>query len=82
MSESIITRGSQITLTKDVREKMGVKEGDIIIMNTIGNVLIASKRDPNFWKKPIKEFLPSNFEKTLSKMRSNPEERLKRLGII
>lgn len=81
MPEVIVTRGSQITLTKEVREKMKVKEGDIIILNVIGDVLLASKRDPKILRK-VSNFLPENFDKILKSIRSNPEERLRRLGII
>lgn len=80
MSEAIVTRGSQITLTKEIREKLEVKEGDVIIMNVMDSILVASKRDPKIWNK-VGDFLPDNFEKILEKIRKTPEERLKRLGI-
>ncbi len=80
MPEVIVTRGCQITLTKDVRERLAVKEGDVIILNVMDNILIASKRDPKIWDR-VGDFLPDNFDKILKKIRSSPEERLKRLGI-
>jgi hypothetical protein len=44
------------------------------------NILVASKRDPKVWDR-VGDFLPDNFDKILKKIRSSPEERLKRLGI-
>ena len=80
MGEVIVTRGGQITLTKDIREKIHVEEGDIIMVNTLGNLIVASKVDPSAFDK--RDFLPENFEKVLKSIRSSPESRLKKLGII
>lgn len=80
MTEVVVTRGGQMTLTRDVREKLHISEGDTIIVNTIGDMIMASKRDPNVFEKH--DFLPENFEKTLKKIRLSPEERLKRFGIV
>lgn len=82
MSEtSVVTRGSQITLTKEVREKVGIAEGDRVIMNVIGNTVVVSKKDPSIFRK-LKRFLPDNFEEILDKTRTDDRERLKKLGII
>ncbi|MBI2675060.1 MAG: AbrB/MazE/SpoVT family DNA-binding domain-containing protein [Candidatus Aenigmarchaeota archaeon] len=80
MAEVVVTRGGQITLTKDVRSRLRVEEGDIIIVNVIGNMIMASKRDPSVFDK--RDFLPENFEKVIRNIRSSPEGRLKRFGII
>ena len=80
MSETMVTRGGQITLTKDIREKLHISEGDTIIINSIGETIVASKKNPAAFDKH--SFLPENFEKTLKKIRSSPEERLRRFGII
>ena len=80
MTEVMVTRGGQITLTKDVREKIGVEEGDVMTVNTSGNIILISKKDPSIFEKH--DFLPPNFEKILKKIRNSPEERLKRFGII
>ncbi|HLC70970.1 MAG TPA: AbrB/MazE/SpoVT family DNA-binding domain-containing protein [Candidatus Nanoarchaeia archaeon] len=81
MAEVIVTRGGQITLTKDVREKMKVREGDVIIVNVLGDCAMVSKRDPKAFEKH--NFLPENFSKTLHEIRSfSFEKRLKRLGVI
>ena len=80
MGEVIVTRGGQITLTKDVREKLDIREGDTIVVNTMGDIIIAGKRDTEVFEKH--DFLPENFQKTLKKIKSSPEERLKRFGIV
>ncbi len=80
MGEVIVTRGGQVTLTKDIREKLHIEEGNVIIVNTMGELIIASKRNPDVFEKG--NFLPENFEKTLRQIKASPEERLKRFGII
>ena len=80
MAEVIVTRGGQITLTKDVREKLRISVGDIVNVNIIGNTALVSKRNPDIFDKH--DFLPANFSKTLAEIRGfSVEERLKRLGI-
>ncbi len=79
--ETIVTRGNQITLTKEIREKMHIREGDKVILNIKGDVLMVSKRDSRVFDN-FEDFLPEKFEKTLKKIRTDEKERLKRLGII
>ena len=79
--ETIVTRGGQITLTKGIREKMKIREGDKVILNIVGDTVMVSKRDPNIFDK-FNDFLPERFDKTLAKIRSDERERLKKLGII
>lgn len=81
MTEVMVTRGGQITLTKDVREKLGIKEGDIILLNIEGDTALVSKKNPKIFE--THDFLPENFEKTLRRMRTfSYTDRLKRQGII
>lgn len=78
MAEVIVTRGGQITLTKDVREKLRISEGDKVNVNIIGDTALVSKRNPKIFDKH--DFLPANFSKTLEEIRGfSVEERLKRL---
>ncbi len=79
--ETIVTRGSQITLTKNIRKKLGINEGDRVVLNIEGGVLMISKRDKNVFD-DFESFLPDNFGKVLEKIRSKRGERLKRLSII
>ena len=82
MSEvTTVTRGSQITLTKDIREAVGIREGDRVILNIVGNTITVTKRDPSVFDN-LKRFLPDNIEEVLGKTRTDDRKRLKRLGII
>ena len=79
--DTIVTRGNQITLTKYIREKLHIKEGDRLTLNIQGTMLTISKRDSKVFD-DFEEFLPERFESTLKKLRSDERERLKRLGIV
>lgn len=71
MSETtIVTRGSQITLTKGVREVAGIMEGDRVILNVVGNTITVTKKDPSVFDN-IKGFLPENFDEIMKKMRTD-----------
>ena len=80
MSEVVVTRNGQITLTKTIREKLNIREGDVVILNTMDNLIIVAKRDPSIFDKAL-DYLPDNFPKILSQIRKNAEERFKKLGI-
>jgi bifunctional DNA-binding transcriptional regulator/antitoxin component of YhaV-PrlF toxin-antitoxin module len=79
--EVIVTRNGQTTLTKKIREKMKVNEGDKIVMNFLEGSVIISKKNPSVFRN-IKGFLPKNFENTLKKMRTGEKGRLKELGLL
>lgn len=82
MTTVAVTRGGQITLTKDVRERLSIREGDLVNLNVVGACAIVRKRDLSAFDK--KNFLPENFEKVLEGLRctSAVDKRLKRLGIV
>ena len=81
MAEALVTRGGQITLTKDVREKMHIYEGDIKTINVLGDTALVTKKNSKVFEKH--DFLPESFSKTLKEIRSfSWEDRLKRLGVI
>ena len=79
--ETTVTRGNQITLTKEAREKLGIREGDRVVVNVTGDIIMISKKNSSVFDN-FDDFLPAGFEKTLKKMRSDEKERLKRLGVI
>ncbi|MBI1935474.1 AbrB/MazE/SpoVT family DNA-binding domain-containing protein [Candidatus Woesearchaeota archaeon] len=79
--EIVVTRGSQITLTKAEREKTNIREGDRVIINTLKDTILISKKNPDVFDR-FESFLPSNFGTILKKARTDEKERLKRLGVI
>ena len=81
MTETMVTRGGQITLTKELREQLKITEGDRMVLNRLGNIILVSKKDPSIFDR-FNDFLPEKFDRTLAKIRSDEKERLKRLGIV
>lgn len=77
MSEVKVTRGSQITLTQEVREKIGVKEGDKVVLNVVDGQIMVTKKDPEAFE--TEGFLPEDFEKSLEEMRKDSSDRLERI---
>ena len=81
MVETLVTRSGQITLTKDIRKKLNIKEGDSVNLNSIGELVIISKKNINAFE--IGDFLPDNFSKTIENTRKlDISARLKKLRII
>ena len=81
MTETLVTRGGQITLSKEFRKRFGIKEGDLVNMNSIGEIIILSKKNPEAFD--IHGFLPESFPKTLENLRKlDISARLKKLKII
>ena len=78
MSEVKVTRGSQITLTQEVREKIGVKEGDTVTLNVLDGQIMVSKKDPKAFE--TEDFLPEDFEESLGVMRDDSSDRLERIN--
>lgn len=81
MVETIVTRNGQITLDKGFRKELGIAAGDRIIANRMKGVVLLAKKDAGVWDR-VEGFLPKDFGRVLSKMRSPSQARLKRAGII
>lgn len=81
MAEVTVTRNHQVTLTKDVREKLGIREGDKVVVNVLGDVAVIAKRDADAFR-DAPSFLPEDFYDVLSEVRGDPEERLRDLGLV
>lgn len=77
MSEVKVTRGSQITLTQEVREKIGVKEGDKVVLNVVDSQIMVTKKDPEAFE--TEGFLPGDFDRSLKKIRQDSSDRLERI---
>ena len=77
MSEVVVTRGSQITLTKDIREELNIKEGDTVTINLSGDQAILTRKDPEAFE--IEGFLPDKFDEIMEKSRNDSRERLEEM---
>ena len=82
MASVTVTRHSQITIPKKIREVVGIAEGDRVNMKVVeGNKIVIEKADPTVWK-DCTDFLPEDFEKTLTAMHNDSTQRFKHLGLI
>ena len=82
MTSVTVTRHSQVTIPKEIREAVGITEGDKVKMKVVeGNKIVIEKSDKEVWK-DCTDFLPEDFEKVLSSLRSDSTNRFKRLGLI
>ena len=73
-----VTRNSQITIPKEVREKVGIKEGDRVDVTVEGDKVVIRKIELD----EITDFLPKDFEEIMKKMRKDSRDRLKELGVL
>jgi len=75
-------RHSQVTIPKDVREAVGIAEGDRVNMKVVeGNKIVIEKADSEIWK-DCTDLLPEDFEKIITTIRSDSTQRFKRLDLI
>lgn len=77
MTEVTVTRGSQITLKKGVREKLGIEEGDTVTVNVNGDQIIITKKDPEAFE--TEGFLSEDFEKVMEDVRKDSTDRLEKV---
>jgi len=82
MASATVTRHSQVTIPKEIREAVGIVEGDRVKMKVVeGDKIVIEKADKAVWQ-DCTDFLPEDFEKMLSALRSDSTNRFKRLGLI
>ena len=82
MASATVTKHSQVTIPKEIREVVGIMEGDKVKMKVVeGNKIMIEKANGEAWK-DCTDFLPEDFEKTLSSLRSDSTSRFKRLGLV
>jgi AbrB family looped-hinge helix DNA binding protein len=82
MTSVTVTRHSQVTIPKDIRKAVGIAEGDKVKMKIVeGNKIMIEKADKEVWQ-DCTDFLPEDFEKVLTHLRSDSTNRFKRLGLI
>ncbi|MFH1055848.1 MAG: AbrB/MazE/SpoVT family DNA-binding domain-containing protein [Candidatus Altiarchaeota archaeon] len=81
MAEVCVTRNGQITLSKGVRDELNICEGDKVIVNMLGDGIYITKKAAHIWD-TARDFLPENFKKTMSHVRSDYRQRLKDVGVL
>jgi AbrB family looped-hinge helix DNA binding protein len=82
MASVTVTRHSQVTIPKEIREAVGIVEGDMVKMKVVeGNKIMIEKANQEVWS-DCTDFLPEDFEKILSSLRSDSTSRFKRLGLV
>lgn len=81
-SSATVTRHSQVTIPKEIREAVGINEGDTVRMKVVeGDKILIEKPNEDVWK-DCSDFLPEDYEKLLSSMRKDSRIRFKKLGLI
>jgi AbrB family looped-hinge helix DNA binding protein len=82
MTSVVVTRHSQVTIPKEIREAVGITVGDKVKMKVVeGNKIVIEKPNEEAWK-DCTDFLPEDFEKILKSLRSDSTGRFKRLGLV
>jgi len=82
MASVTVTRHSQVTIPKEIREEVGITEGDRLKMRVVeGNKIVIEKANEEAWK-DCTDFLPEGFEKVLASLRADSTRRFKRLGLV
>ncbi len=77
-----VTRHAQVTIPKEIREAVGIAEGDKVRMKVVeGDKIVIEKTDKDSWQ-DCTDFLPEDFEKILASIRSDSTKRFKRLGLV
>jgi AbrB family looped-hinge helix DNA binding protein len=82
MTSVTVTRHSQVTIPKEIREAVGIAEGDRVKMKIVeGKKIVIEKANEEVWK-DCTDFLPADFEKLLTSLRTDSRDRFKRLGLV
>jgi AbrB family looped-hinge helix DNA binding protein len=82
MASATVTRHSQVTIPKEIREAVGIIEGDTVRVKVVeGNKILIEKANKDVWK-DCTDFLPEDFEKLLNSLRADSRDRFKRLGLV
>jgi AbrB family looped-hinge helix DNA binding protein len=82
MASVTVTRHSQVTIPKEIREAVGISEGDKVKMKVVdGKKILIEKANEEVWKE-CTDFLPPDFEKLLKSLHTDSRNRFKRLGLV
>lgn len=82
MASATVTRHSQVTIPKEIRDAVKISEGDRVKMKVVeGKKILIEKANEDVWKE-CTDFLPIDFEKLLTSLRNDSRNRFKRLGLV
>ncbi len=69
MSVVKVTRKGQITIPKEIREKMSISTGDYLVLEARGNIIIVRKLEPPTPGEPVGEEEYQELIKELEELR-------------
>lgn len=75
-----VTRNTQITIPKKIREKLGIRIGDKVEIDIEDEKVVVRKIKPSLAE--YRDFLPTGYDRVLEKIRVDSTERLRRLGVV
>ncbi len=75
-----VTRNTQITIPKKIRERLGIKVGDKVEIDIEDEKVVVRRIKPSFAR--YQDFLPKGFDLVLEKVRKDSTERFKKLGVV
>ncbi|NOZ76965.1 MAG: AbrB/MazE/SpoVT family DNA-binding domain-containing protein [Euryarchaeota archaeon] len=75
-----VTRNTQVTIPKKIREKLGIRVGDRVEMTVEDGKIVVRKVKPSLAE--YRGFLPRGFEEALAELRKDSRDRFKRLGVV
>lgn len=74
-----VTRNTQITIPKRIREQLNIRVGDKVEIDIENGKAVVRKVKPSIAK--YQDFLPRGFDQVLEKMRKDSTNRFKKLGV-
>ncbi|MEE8402941.1 MAG: AbrB/MazE/SpoVT family DNA-binding domain-containing protein [Candidatus Hydrothermarchaeaceae archaeon] len=80
MATITVTRNTQITIPKKIREQLGIKVGDKVEIDIEDEKVVVRTIKPSF--AGYQDFLPRSFDQVLEKMRKDSTGRFKKLGVV
>lgn len=80
MVKVTVTRNTQITIPKEIREKLGIRIGDKVEIDIEDEKVVVRKIKPSLME--YRDFLPPGYDLVLEKIRKDSTERLRKLSVV
>ncbi len=81
MATVTVTRNAQVTIPKEIRDALDIREGDRVTMRVEGKEVVIEKVAGEVWS-DCTDFLVDGFEKVLAELRADSRRRFRNLGVI